>query len=141
MDPHITLVAVLNRGEERRTDCADRYDAPDRYASHTDLLAAETLHLVALRTPPDLHRQQTLDGYVASVHVLREKPPALSLAELDDMQAAADAAERVRRRIPAAHRHRTRAREGLARPGCVTHADPDGDERFRTSLVTDGRPA
>ncbi|TQL02925.1 Gfo/Idh/MocA family protein [Cellulomonas sp. SLBN-39] len=91
-DPRIELVAVSNRSESRRTEFADRYGVPGRYATHTELLAAERLDLVILCTPPDLHRQQTLDAYAAGVHVLCEKPPALSLAELDDMQQAADAA-------------------------------------------------
>ncbi|WP_230685007.1 Gfo/Idh/MocA family protein [Cellulomonas sp. JZ18] len=94
-DPRVELVAVSNRGESRRTEFADRYDVPGRYATHTDLLAAEHVDLVVLCTPPDLHRQQTLDAYAAGAHVLCEKPPALSLAELDAMQAAADAAGRA----------------------------------------------
>lgn len=91
-DARIELVAVSNRSAERRTSFADRYDVRGRYATHTDLLAAERLDLVILCTPPDLHREQTLDAYTAGVNVLCEKPPALSLAELDDMQSAADAA-------------------------------------------------
>lgn len=90
--PDAELVAVSNRSEGRRTEFADTYDVPGRYATHTELLAHEDLDLVILCTPPDLHRQQTLDAYAAGVHVFCEKPPALSLAELDDMTAAAAAA-------------------------------------------------
>ncbi|WP_024286795.1 Gfo/Idh/MocA family protein [Cellulomonas sp. KRMCY2] len=90
-DPRIDLVAVSNRNASRRTAFADTYDVRGRYATHAELLAAETLDLVILCTPPDLHREQTLDAFAAGVNVLCEKPPALSLAELDDMQSAADA--------------------------------------------------
>jgi len=90
-DPRIDLVAVSNRNSSRRTAFADTYDVPGRYATHAELLAAETLDLVILCTPPDLHREQTLDAFAAGVNVLCEKPPALSLAEVDDMQSAADA--------------------------------------------------
>ncbi|WP_250444303.1 Gfo/Idh/MocA family protein [Actinotalea sp. C106] len=91
-DPRVELVAVSNRSAERREAFADKYAVRGRYATHTELLAAEELDLVILCTPPDLHREQTLDAYAAGVHVLCEKPPALSLDELDDMQSAADAA-------------------------------------------------
>ncbi|HZL02941.1 MAG TPA: Gfo/Idh/MocA family oxidoreductase [Cellulomonas sp.] len=92
LDPRVELVAVSNRSAERREAFADTYAVPARYATHTELLEAERLDLVILCTPPDLHRRQTLDAYAAGVNVLCEKPPALSLAELDDMQEAADAA-------------------------------------------------
>lgn len=91
-DPRAELVAVSNRSGARRTTFADAYEVPHRYATHAELLAAETLDLIILCTPPDLHRRQTLDAYAAGVSVLCEKPPALSLAELDDMEAAAAAA-------------------------------------------------
>src|SRR5665647_1624875 len=90
-DPRIDLVAVSNRNSSRRTAFADTYDVPGRYATHAELLAAETLDLVILCTPPDLHREQTLDAFAAGVNVLCEKPPPLPLAEDDDMQRAADA--------------------------------------------------
>ncbi|MCL3859452.1 Gfo/Idh/MocA family protein [Actinotalea sp. K2] len=91
-DPRVDLVAVSNRSAERREAFADRYGVPGRHATHTELLAAEQLDVVILCTPPDLHREQTLDAFAAGVHVICEKPPALSLAELDDMQHAADTA-------------------------------------------------
>ena len=91
-DPRVELVAVSNRSAERRTAFADQYDVEGRYASIDELLAGETLDVVVLCTPPDLHLEQALAAFAAGVNVLCEKPPALSLAELDQMQAAADAA-------------------------------------------------
>ena len=91
-DPRVDLVAVSNRSGERREVFADRYGVRGRYTAHTDLLAQEDLDLVVLCTPPHLHREQALDAFAAGAHVLCEKPPALSLAELDAMQAGADAA-------------------------------------------------
>jgi len=91
-DPRVELVAVCDRSAERRDAFADQYDVVGRYATITELLAGEQLDVVILCTPPGLHREQTLAACAAGVHVICEKPPALSLAELDEMQAAADAA-------------------------------------------------
>lgn len=91
-DPRVDLIAVSNRSAARRDEFADRYDVVGRYATIDELLAGEELDIVILCTPPDLHLEQALAAYAAGVHVICEKPPALSLAELDEMQAAADAA-------------------------------------------------
>ncbi|MEP7765712.1 Gfo/Idh/MocA family oxidoreductase [Sanguibacter sp. 25GB23B1] len=90
LDPLAELVACANRNPERREAFAETYDVAGRYADLADLLAAETVDVVHLCTPPDLHREQTLQAVAAGVHVVCEKPPALSLAELDDMQSACD---------------------------------------------------
>ena len=88
-DPRVDLVAVSYRSAARRDAFADQYDVAGRYATITELLAGEQLDVVILCTPPDLHLEQALTAYGAGVHVICEKPPALSLAELDEMQAAA----------------------------------------------------
>ena len=91
-DPRVLLVAVADRDPERAAAFADRYDVPGRFTTTEDLLAAQPLDVVHLCTPPDAHRDQALAAFSAGVHVVCEKPPALSLAELDRMQQAADAA-------------------------------------------------
>lgn len=90
LDPLAVTVACSNRNAERRTAFADTYDIPGRYETLAELLANEEVDVVHLCTPPDLHREQTLQAVAAGVHVVCEKPPALSLAELDDMQQACD---------------------------------------------------
>jgi predicted dehydrogenase len=89
-DPRVELVAVADRSPERCAEFADRYGVPGRYATTEDLLTGATPDVVHLCTPPDAHREQALAAFAAGVHVVCEKPPALSLAELDAMQAAAD---------------------------------------------------
>ena len=91
-DPRAELVAVSNRNSGRRNAFADQYGVVGRYATIGELLAAERLDVTILCTPPDLHLKQALAAFAAGVHVICEKPPALSLAELDEMQTAADAA-------------------------------------------------
>lgn len=89
-DPRADLVAIANRNAQRRDAFADAWSVPD----HAALLAAERPDLVVLCTPPDLHLRQAVDAFAAGADVLCEKPPALSLAELDAIQSAADAAGR-----------------------------------------------
>ena len=91
-DPRADLVAVSNRNAARRDAFADKYDVVGRYVTIDELLAGEQLDVVILCTPPALHLEQALVAFAAGVHVICEKPPALSLAELDEMQSAADAA-------------------------------------------------
>ena len=68
--------------------CAgDRAGQP--YPDLTGLLRDARPDLVHLCTPPALHHQQALSCLRAGVSVLAEKPPTLSLWELDDLAAAA----------------------------------------------------
>ncbi|SDD43510.1 Predicted dehydrogenase [Sanguibacter gelidistatuariae] len=90
LDPLAVTVACAERIAERLTAFADTYDIPGRYETFAELLAGEDVDVVHLCTPPDAHREQTLQAVAAGVHVVCEKPPALSLAELDDMQQACD---------------------------------------------------
>jgi len=92
VDPRVELVAVCDRNADRLDTFAAQYHVAGRYATIEELLAGERLDVVILCTPPDLHLEQALAAYAAGAHVICEKPPALSLAELDEMQAAADAA-------------------------------------------------
>jgi len=92
LDPLAELVACSDPDAGRLDDFAARYAVPGRYATLSELLASETVDVVHLCTPPGVHREQTLEAAAAGVHVVCEKPPALSLAELDDMQEACDSA-------------------------------------------------
>jgi predicted dehydrogenase len=74
---------------------ADRLEAfcgengiPGGYTSVEAMLAAERPDLVHICTPPSLHCEQALACLEAGASVLTEKPPTLSLAELDALEAA-----------------------------------------------------
>lgn len=67
----------------------ERWSVPRLYPDLDALLAAESPHLVHLCTPPGLHAPQAVAALSAGATVLCEKPPALSLAELDAIAAAA----------------------------------------------------
>ncbi|WP_315093628.1 Gfo/Idh/MocA family oxidoreductase [uncultured Cellulomonas sp.] len=83
LDPLATVVAVADPSPTVRDAFADEYAVPGRYDSLDDLLAAETVDVVHLCTPPGLHRDQAIAALRAGAHVVCEKPPVLSLADLD----------------------------------------------------------
>jgi len=64
--------------------------APDRiFTDYHDLLALPDVDLVEILLPHHLHRQATLDAAAAGKHISLQKPMALTVAEADEMIAAA----------------------------------------------------
>ncbi|GAA1115367.1 Gfo/Idh/MocA family oxidoreductase [Kribbella jejuensis] len=74
------------------------------YASATELLAAEDPDLVSVATPPGSHAGLAIEILGAGKSVLLEKPPVLSLAELDAV-AEAEAASEGSVSVVFQHRH------------------------------------
>ncbi len=52
----------------------------------------DDVDLVCITTPPNLHREMALAAISNGKHILAEKPMAMSVAEAEEMKAAADAA-------------------------------------------------
>ena len=111
------LVAAVDVDWDRLLAFGQRHGVPRLYRDLDAMLAAEQPDLVHLCTPPGLHAEQAVGCLRRGVPVLCEKPPALSLAELDEIAAAGDRDRRaVRDRVPAPLRQR-RARPA---PACAT---------------------
>jgi predicted dehydrogenase len=87
----IELVAAVDPDTARLEGFKERFGVANGYASIEELLAAETLDLVDLCTPPVAHAPGAIAALEAGVGVVCEKPPALSLAEFDRIAAAAAA--------------------------------------------------
>ncbi|UBU16013.1 Gfo/Idh/MocA family protein [Nonomuraea gerenzanensis] len=79
------LVAVADVDAGRAREFADKYGVPHAYGSAEELLDAQELDLAHLCTPPALHTPIALACLEAGVTALVEKPPTLSLAELDTL--------------------------------------------------------
>ena len=88
LDGRATIVAAVDVDPDRLAAFADRWSVPRRYQDLAAMLDAERPDLVHLCTPPGLHREQALACLNRGVSVICEKPPALSLAELDEIAAA-----------------------------------------------------
>ncbi|WP_045745087.1 Gfo/Idh/MocA family protein [Actinoplanes rectilineatus] len=84
----ITLTSVVDVDGARARTFADTWHAPGVAPNLTALLAGGGLDLVHLCTPPSTHAPLALECLRAGVNVLLEKPPTLSLAEIDQLAAA-----------------------------------------------------
>jgi predicted dehydrogenase len=82
------IVAAADIDEARLAAFCGKHRIPSAYRDLGNLLAKEQPGLVHLCTPPHLHHPQALSCLEAGASVLVEKPPALSLAEFDEIAAA-----------------------------------------------------
>ncbi|WP_457965922.1 Gfo/Idh/MocA family oxidoreductase [Arthrobacter sp. D1-29] len=82
------LVAACDVDAARLESFSNQHNIPGRFQNLTELLAESTPDIVHLCTPPMMHIDQAIECLEAGVHVLSEKPPALSLADFDRLEAA-----------------------------------------------------
>ncbi|RXZ46911.1 Gfo/Idh/MocA family protein [Agromyces binzhouensis] len=102
--PDGELVAVVDRDPDNARAFADRWGGPAVADSLDALLAAGAIDVLHVCTPPGVHAEQAMAALEAGVHVVCEKPAALSLDELDAMT---DAASRNDRRLAVVFQQRT----------------------------------
>jgi predicted dehydrogenase len=88
------LVALADPSAAVRAAVGDRYGIPERHAAIDDLLGLD-LDAIVVAVPDAFHADVACQALEAGLHVLCEKPLALSLEECDRMAAARDASGRV----------------------------------------------
>lgn len=86
--PRAELVAVADSSTASAEAFAARHGIPAAFGSLEALLAAESPDLVHICTPPATHAFLATEALDAGAWVLLEKPPTLSLAEFDQIEAA-----------------------------------------------------
>ncbi|NKE57957.1 Gfo/Idh/MocA family oxidoreductase [Lentzea sp. PSKA42] len=84
----IELVAVVDVDAGRAAAFAKEWGVPRVHPRLATLLDVEKLDVVHVCTPPRHHVPLALECLAANVNVLVEKPPALSLSEIDTLIAA-----------------------------------------------------
>lgn len=85
------IVAATDIDETALRAFGQKWSVPALHPDLDTLLAERTPDIVHLCTPPGLHARQAVAALRRGVNVLCEKPPVLSLAELDEVaEAAAD---------------------------------------------------
>ncbi len=82
----VEIAAVCDIDPEKQAQA--REQGYTTYASAEELLADERVNTVILTVPNYLHREMCLKAAAAGKNVITEKPAAMSVAELDEMEAA-----------------------------------------------------
>lgn len=85
LDGRARIVAACDIDEDRVRDFQKAWDVPVGATELEQLLDSADLDIVHLCSPPGLHKAQAVAVLRRGIHVLCEKPPALSLAELDEI--------------------------------------------------------
>jgi predicted dehydrogenase len=85
------LAAVASRDHGKAAAYAVEHHIPKAYGSYEELLADPEIDAVYISLPNSMHAEWTVKAAHAGKHVLCEKPLVVSLAELDQVEAAAAA--------------------------------------------------
>ncbi len=136
--PNSRLVNVMGRSREKARACAEAHGVERCTARVDELLADPEVDAVYVATPPNVHPEYTIRAAEAGMHVLCEKPMALTEAECDRM---IDACARNGVQLMVAYYRRfypavQKIREILASPG---FGEPVY-ARVLTSSMYHGRP-
>jgi UDP-N-acetyl-2-amino-2-deoxyglucuronate dehydrogenase len=86
------LVAVCDVDEEKGKAFAERYGGAAFYGDYRQMLREGGLDAVSICTPSGLHSEMTVAAAEAGVHVLCEKPMAITVPQMDAMMEAAQKA-------------------------------------------------
>lgn len=97
----VKLVAVADVDMERARAAAAAWGC--EACTVDELMEQPHIQAVSICTPPNSHKELSLQAFANGKHVLVEKPIALDLAEADDMIAAANKAGRL---LMVGHTHR-----------------------------------
>jgi myo-inositol 2-dehydrogenase/D-chiro-inositol 1-dehydrogenase/scyllo-inositol 2-dehydrogenase (NAD+) len=90
--PEARLAALVDQNAEALGKVADRFGVEARFTSLEQALEGVAFDAVVLTTPTFTHRDLAVTAASAGKHVFCEKPMALTLAECNDMIAAAERA-------------------------------------------------
>lgn len=93
--PSMRVHSVMSRSEEKRRNAEADWPGVATCATVEELLADGRLDLVVVSTPHTTHRDLVVQSLEAGKHVVVDKVMAMSVAEADEMIAAADEAGRL----------------------------------------------
>ena len=87
--PGIELAALCTRRPQRLAELADRFGVVKRYTDYRQLLADPDIDVVGITTHIQDHRDIAIDALRSGKHVFLEKPMAPTVADCDQILAAA----------------------------------------------------
>ena len=83
------LEAVASRSPEKARAYAKEWSIPRAFGTYEEMLSDPGIDVVYISLPNGLHAEWTIKAAQAGKHILCEKPLALTVRELDAMEAAA----------------------------------------------------
>lgn len=83
----VELVAICNRGEEKLRRTEREYHC-NCYTSTTEMYEREELDAVIISVSPQMHPTLAIEALDRGLHVFMEKPPAMTVEEVEKMIAA-----------------------------------------------------
>ncbi len=92
----VTVTAVAEINKNRLNTIGDKFNIPERYKDHTELLAKSDAEAVIVATPTSLHKDVSIACLKAGKHVLVEKPLARTFQEA---KLITEAAKKYNRKI------------------------------------------
>ena len=97
----VTLTGVCNRSRESSQRVADEFGITQVFDTWESLVDSDDVDAVCIGTWPYMHHPITLRAFAAGKHVLTEARMAMNLAEAREMNAAAEASDKVAMIVPA----------------------------------------
>jgi scyllo-inositol 2-dehydrogenase (NADP+) len=94
LTPGLGLRGIVSSRQDARSDIRERLGVA-AWESFDEVLADDSIELVVLATPNDVHAPQAIAALQAGKHVVTDKPMSLDAAEADAMIAAARQADRL----------------------------------------------
>ncbi len=92
--PSAEVTAICGRNRERAEELARKYTIPQVFTDYQEMIARGTLDALVVITPDALHYPVTMAGLDAGLHILCEKPLALTATQAKEMHERAEATGR-----------------------------------------------
>ena len=89
--PGAALAAICGRNPARAADVADKHAIPQVFTDYREMLSHGGLQAVVVAASDDMHHPITMAALEAGLHVLCEKPLALTAHQAHEMYAKAEA--------------------------------------------------
>ena len=99
------LVALCDNDGPKARALAERFGVPDVFTDIDEMLEFDELDAVVISTPSHLHEPHVLSALAAGVHVMCERPLALTVRGVERILAAATRSDR---KVAVANNHRFR---------------------------------
>ena len=91
--PQAEITAICGRNRASAEDLAAKYNIPNVFTDYSDMIKLSGLDAILIGTPDDLHYEMTMQSISAGLHVLCDKPLALTAQQAWEMYQAAETAK------------------------------------------------